>query len=40
MYAINRSAVLVLPAQPFLDWLQQVERVPSRELRTNDIFGL
>jgi hypothetical protein len=40
MYAINRSAVLVLPAQPFLNWLHQAERLPCRDLRTNDIFGL
>jgi hypothetical protein len=25
MYAINRSAVIVMPAQPFLDWLHRAD---------------
>ena len=38
--AINRSAAIVMPAQPFLDWLHQADpRVPSRDLRTTDIFA-
>jgi hypothetical protein len=25
MFTINRSAIVVMPAQPFLDWLHQVD---------------
>jgi hypothetical protein len=29
MRAINRSAVVVMPAQPFLDWLHEVDSTSS-----------
>lgn len=37
MNTINRSAVVVKPAQPFLDWLRRVDET-SRHL-TEDEFG-
>jgi hypothetical protein len=36
MDAINRSAVIVMPAQPFLDWLHQADPT-SAELTLEDL---
>jgi hypothetical protein len=36
MNAINRSAVVVIPAQPFLDWLHQADPT-SAHLSLNDL---
>jgi hypothetical protein len=36
MDAINRSAVIVMPAQPFLDWLHRADRT-SAELKLEDL---
>ena len=36
MKTINRSALVVRPAQPFLDWLQQVDRT-SAHLTLHDL---
>jgi hypothetical protein len=36
MEIINRSAILVKPAQPFLDWLHQVDPT-SAHLRLDDL---
>ncbi len=35
MYMINRAAVVVKPAQAFLDWLRQVD--PSADLALTDL---
>jgi len=36
MFTINRSAIVVMPAQPFLDWLQKVDPA-SIELIPKDL---
>ena len=36
MNTINRSAVVVIPAQPFLDWLHQADPT-SAQLSLNDL---
>ena len=36
MDAINRSAVIVMPSQPFLDWLHRADPT-SAELRLEDL---
>jgi len=36
MDAIKRSAVIVIPAQPFLDWLHRVDPT-SAELKLEDL---
>lgn len=36
MNAINRSALVVIPAQPFLDWLHQADPT-STQLSLNDL---
>ena len=36
MNTINRSAVVVIPAQPFLDWLHEVDP-KSAQLTLNDL---
>ena len=36
MYTINRSALTVVPAKPFLDWLQRVDST-SAELTLEDL---
>jgi hypothetical protein len=36
MNTINRSAVIVMPAQPFLDWLHRVDPT-SAELKLEDL---
>lgn len=36
MRAVNRSAVVVVPKQPFLDWLHRVD-FSSRELTLTDL---
>lgn len=36
MVAVNRSAIVVTPKQPFLDWLQSVDSTSS-ELASADL---
>ena len=36
MFAINRSVLVVLPAQPFLDWLHRVDAT-SREVSLKEL---
>jgi hypothetical protein len=36
MNTINRSAVVVMPAQPFLDWLHRVD-ASSRDLTLDEL---
>jgi hypothetical protein len=36
MNTINRSAVVVIPAQPFLDWLHEADQT-SAHLTLNDL---
>ena len=36
MFAVNRSALIVLPAQPFLDWLHRVDAT-SREVSLEEL---
>lgn len=38
METINRSAIVVMPAQPFLDWLHRVDPT-STELTLEDLRG-
>jgi hypothetical protein len=36
MFTLNRAAIVVMPAQPFLDWLHQVDPT-SAELTLEDL---